>query len=123
MKSQKQFILETLLPYKQDPTTCGVFIGSCRYLTGDGKKCAVGKHMKKGPWQKSRKSVGAVLEKYLEEKVLNKSALNQNFTLSQWYYIQSYHDCFSMQKAPSMLNSIVYKLEQSLNITLTELKF
>lgn len=37
----KEFILNTLLPYKEDPTTCATNEkGGYEYLTKDGKKCA-----------------------------------------------------------------------------------
>jgi len=73
----KEFILNTLLPYKEDLSLRGVKEGkegtnNCCYLTDDGKKCAVGKHMKKGPWQYSSLSVKTLLESYDGSKILTK---------------------------------------------------
>ena len=125
MKSQKQFILDTLLPYKEDPTTCAIGDAKCMYLTEDGRKCAVGKHMKKGKWQESKfnLSVEAISNCYGLEKVLKKSALKQELTVQQWGYIQSYHDYVAMGRRDTLINNQVKRLEESLNIDLTELKF
>jgi hypothetical protein len=129
MKSQRQFILETLLPYKNDPTTCAREANVCKFLTEDGRKCAVGKHMKKGPWQNKTMGVYEMDISLGLEKVLNESALNQNFTIEQWIIIQDYHDTCSGQRyryqkiIQKQLNEIVLELEESLDIELTELKF
>tara|TARA_R110002074_G_scaffold218478_6_gene388946 strand:+ start:207 stop:578 length:372 start_codon:yes stop_codon:yes gene_type:complete len=123
MKSQKQFILDTLLPYKEDPTTCAIELGICQYLTEDGRMCAVGKHMKKGTWQTENMDVDSIYDEFGIEKVLKKSALKQGFTIKQWQLIQSYHDKCSTYSSSGLMNNRVEKLEESLNITLTELKF
>ena len=122
MKTQKQFILDTLLPYKQDPTTCAID-GACKYLTEDGRKCAVGKHMKKGKWQTKVMDVDSIDRKFGLDKVLKKSALKQGFTIEQWGLIQGYHDKCASYSHIEVMNFRVEKLEESLNITLTELKF
>ena len=122
MKTQKQFILDTLLPYKQDPTTCAID-GACKYLTEDGRKCAVGKHMKKGKWQTKVMGVVDMDREFGLDKVLKKSALKQGFTVEQWELIQRYHDKCANYSHIEVMNFRVEKLEESLNITLTELKF
>ena len=123
MKSQKQFILDTLLPYKEDPTTCAIGDGECLYLTKDGRKCAVGKHMKKGKWQTEFSSVEDIEDEFGLDKVLKKSALKQGFTIEQWTYMQQYHDNAGLGRVKVLINDRVEKLEQSLNIDLTELRF
>ena len=51
---KKEQILEILLPYKENVENCAVgSFGTCLYLTEDGKKCAVGKMLKEGAWQKA----------------------------------------------------------------------
>ena len=122
MKSQKQFILDTLLPYKQDPKTCAMD-GVCKYLTEDGRKCAVGKHMKKGKWQTKVMGIIGIDNIYSLDKVLKKSALRQEFTIEQWQLIQRYHDKCASYSDKGLMNFIVEKLEEALNITLIELKF
>ena len=123
MKTRKQFILETLLPYKQDPTTCAIDGGKCEYLTEDGRKCAVGKHMKKGKWQTRFMDVNSIDRVFGIEKVLKKSALKQGFTIEQWELIQRYHDKCASYSDIVVMNFRVEKLEESLNIDLTELRF
>ena len=123
MKSQKQFILDTLLPYKEDPTTCAIDGDSCVYLTEDGRKCAVGKHMKKGRWQEVITDVIGINREFGIEKVLKKSALKQGFTIKQWELIQRYHDKCADYSHIEVMNFRVELLEESLNIDLTELKF
>ena len=122
MKTQKQFILDTLLPYKQDPKTCAIE-GTCLYLTEDGRKCAVGKHMKKGKWQTKVMDVNGINDVFGLDKVLKKSALKQGFTVEQWELIQRYHDKCASYSHIGLMNLRVKKLEESLNIDLTELKF
>ena len=123
MKSQKQFILETLLPYKEDPTTCAIDGGKCEYLTEDGRKCAVGKHMKKGTWQTVFMDVSNINDEFGIDKVLKKSALKQGFTIEQWGHIQRYHDKCADHSHIEVMNFRVDKLEESLNMDLTELRF
>ena len=123
MKTQKQFILDTLLPYKQDPTTCAMELRSCKYLTEDGRKCAVGKHMKKGKWQTGLMAVSGISQHFGLKKVLKKSALKQGLTIKQWGHIQSYHDSIARDYSDESINEAVSDIEESLNIDLTELKF
>ena len=124
MISQKQFILDTLLPYKQDPSTCAIDeCDVCLYLTEDGRKCAVGKHMKKGKWQTEFNSFKDIDYIFGLKKVLKRSALKQGFTIEQWTYMQQYHDNVGLGRVKVLINDRVEKLEESLNIDLTELKF
>tara|TARA_B110000211_G_C13612600_1_gene349615 strand:+ start:174 stop:545 length:372 start_codon:yes stop_codon:yes gene_type:complete len=123
MKSQKQFILDTLLPYKEDPETCAIVGVQCEYLTKDGRKCAVGKHMKKGRWQTQITDIIGINKHFDLDKVLKKSALKQGFTIEQWLLIQRYHDKCASYSDKLVMNFIVKRLEESLDIDLTELKF
>ena len=123
MISQKQFILDTLLPYKEDPSTCAIDGGECEYLTEDGRMCAVGKHMEKGQWQTEFNSFTDIADIFGLDKVLKKSALKQEFTIKQWTYMQQYHDKVAISGGKFLINDRVEKLEESFNIDLTELKF
>lgn len=90
---KRQFILDTLLPYKEDITKCAVIkYGSCEYLTDDGRKCAVGMHMKPGPWQLYVGDVVDLFEEYNSEDILTDDALSMRFTAYDWKPIQKYHD-------------------------------
>jgi hypothetical protein len=123
MKSQKQFILDTLLPYKNNPATCAIDGVKCTYLTEDGRKCAVGKHMKKGKWQNSIKSPCGLDSSFGLDNILKKRAVEQGFTIFQWSSIQMYHDYVARNMGRSTINHEVKRLEESLGIELTELKF
>ena len=125
MKTLKQFILDTLLPYKENPETCGYdeTYEQCVYLTEDGRKCAVGKHMLEGSWQNSSADVGTLDVKYGLEKILKKSALEQNLMVDVWDNIQHYHDVVALNKGMHSINHAVDLLEKELNIELDELRY
>ena len=105
------------------PETCAIVGVQCEYLTKDGRKCAVGKHMKKGEWQTKVMDVIGINKHFSLDKVLKKSALKQGFTIRQWELIQQYHDKCADDAHIGVMNFRVEKLEESLNIDLTELKF
>lgn len=88
----RQFILDTLLPYKENPKLCAFEDGECLYLTEDGRKCAVGKHMKKGEWQQFHGGFSNLISSYPKESFLTKRALSHNLTDEIWSTMQSYHD-------------------------------
>lgn len=125
MKTKRQFILDTLLPYKQDPKTCAFIGGKCLYLTKDGRKCAVGKHMKKGEWQKSENSISGLLGDIgLELKdILTKEAVEQGLTLREWNALQAYHDSIGFGDAYSDINLSVEHLEKVTGLKFPELYF
>ena len=127
-KKLKEFVLKTLLPYKEDPSKCasvttteyGINSDRCMYLTEDGRKCAVGVWMNEGEWQKSFKSARELLNEYPQDKVLKKEALEMNLTLSEWQLLQSYHD--TLAHHPRHINNRVKIIENILEIKLPELK-
>ena len=93
---KKQFILDTLVPYFEDPQTRGYDKEqkSCLYLTKDGKKCAVGKHMRPGPWQHHPGSFAAMISggPYTMEAILTEEAFNANLSVKEWSCMQRVHD-------------------------------
>jgi len=92
-KTKREFILSTLLPFKKDPSTCGYENSGCVYLASNGNKCAVGKHMKEGAWQKECSATyGFLLTKYKKEDFLTDEALEQDLTYEEWETMQHYHD-------------------------------
>lgn len=116
MKTQEQFIIDTLLPYKEDPETRAVSrYDLCTYLTDDGKKCAIGKHLKEGNWQSYVGSVKALNEEFTLSEILTDEAKEQNFDLKDWFDMQNYHDTFNVESAA---NQHLIRLEQNLNINL-----
>lgn len=126
MKTQKQikaFLLKTLLPYRKDHKNCAVANKSCKYITRDGKKCAVGVWMKKGDWQHEQKIVGELFNKYDPKDILLKPARDMDFSVNQWGYIQEYHDTIGFGHTTGQVNSVVDDLEVSFGIKLPELRF
>ena len=125
MKTKKQiknFILKTLLPYKQNKDLCGFSSeGYCVYLTEDGKKCAVGRWLKKGKWQTADSDV-ETLFRHHTDAILLKPAYDMGFTVSQWGSIQRYHDEIASSRPKSVINFVVSVLERKFDIELNELK-
>jgi len=119
-KTKRQFILDTLLPFKEDTSTCGFENKSCVYLTNDGNKCAVGKHMKEGKWQHCQIGFTELLKGYKKEDVLTDEALEQNLTTKEWSYIQGYHDSIALNHRE---NSYINLLELRTGLKFPELKY
>lgn len=138
MKTKRQlknFVLKTLLPYKQDPSKCGTSdTGTCQYLTSDGKKCAVGRWMKKGWWQ-DYMGDAVTLEQEVARSgltlndILLKEARDMNLSSEEWSELQCYHDSLSrhsndiMVTRPEVLNKRVDAIEHKFDIELNELRF
>lgn len=129
MKTNQQFILDTLLPYKVDPSTCAVSPqGGCEYLTKEGKKCAVGKHMKKGKWQQYSGYFANIKSNFNVEEVLTKNALKQNLSDSVWITMQEYHDTIARNTLAVLnnsenINAIVDELEKITELKFSELRY
>lgn len=132
-KEIRNFTIKTLLPYKKDMTKCAMLGGTsvCVYLAYNGNKCAVGRWLKKGEWQEFRGGV-INLKGYLErelgkkfEDILLKEAREVYYSLNKdikfFSLLQDYHDHLSHQNY-SKVDSIVDKLEDYLELDLTELK-
>ena len=94
---EKKFILDTLLPYKQDPTTCAKNgKGGCSYLTIDGRKCAVGKHLVDGEHQNSGLYAERLFTFYNPDDILTEEAKQQQIPIDVWEKMQSYHDYIAL---------------------------
>ena len=122
--NKREFVLDTLLPYKEDLSTRAFDGGSCLYLTADGNKCAVGKHMVEGPWQKKITSIKGLVEHYTFEQMLTPEAFAMGFNLNTWAAIQRYHDnLFNNLNSIQIfeLNLVVIGIEDELGIKLPEL--
>lgn len=113
----REFILKSLLPYKEDPSKCGYNPTSetCVYLTPDGKKCAVGQYLKTGEWQQYIGSASDMLKTYGDE-ILTDEAKDQQIPIGVWDSMQMYHDRLAI--GSSMLFDALYRLE-----AITEYKF
>lgn len=128
MKTKRQiknFVLKTLLPYKKDKSLCALNenkIG-CFYLTKDGKKCAVGRWLKKGKWQESTQFAEGLFIENFGKEILLKEARDMNFTVKQWRLLQKYHDMVALGSDDNSINGIVRQIEKEFDIELSELKF
>ena len=119
----RQFVLDTLLPYKEDPQTCGYEHGSCCYLTDNGKMCALGKHMNPGPWQDSLNDAEMVLLEYGKEEVLTEEALSYNIDEEGWRLIQLYHDSIAVGHSRAIRGTNVDLIETHFNLKFPELRY
>ena len=122
MKTKKQikaFILKTLLPYKEDKSTCGTNGIGCVYLTDGGNKCAVGRWMKKGEHQYFGEAASYLFAKYPMNSILLKAARGMNFSVYEWRAIQTYHDGLVLN--PIGVPATVYSLQETFGIELPEL--
>ena len=119
---KKQFILDTLLPYKENPSLCAVNDkGKCVYLTKDGRKCAIGKHMKVGAWQKCVGDILDLTETYVLDDILKANAVKVGLANTDWYYMQQYHDKLATDKGVDNVNRALRNFEIHLGFKLPEL--
>lgn len=118
-KQKREFILKTLLPYKKDIRNCAVskIAGTCLYLTEDGKKCAVGVHLKKGKWQDFRKGYYSLIDNF-GKNIFKKSALKHELPDEAWDLMQKYHDALAVGYGSK---TRLEQLEKLLGISLPEL--
>lgn len=117
--TKKEFILETLLPYFKDPSTCALEGVNCSYLTTDGNVCAVGKWMKPGPWQFYEGSYEELIEKYEPKDFFKEEAFGM-LTDDEWEKVQSVHDSLAVGAKRLMFDIEI--LESVTGTNLNELK-
>ena len=119
----KQFVLDTLLPYKKDRSLIALNSkGNCCYLTTDGRKCAVGKHLKENKEVQFFRGGAHSLFSKFGSGILTDEARAFDFTFKTWRTIQMYHDRLAYGGYGSLCNKAVRNLEERLDIDLTELK-
>lgn len=121
----KEFIIESLLPYKENPSLCGYENGWCMYLTSDGRKCAIGQYMKKGKWQSFN---DVRVDKLLTtdnkvKRYMNALWCKQNIPNVVALYMQQYHDQIAGNFSKYEINTIVGCLENNTGFNLNELKY
>jgi len=124
---KRQFILNTLLPYKEKPETCAGINGSCYYLMADGRKCAVGKHMIEGFHQGFSGDVDSLNHQFGLDKILTDEAKQVGLSVDEWQCIQRYHDTLSDfsdgQRSQYDVNLKVFRIEDITGLDFPELKF
>lgn len=115
----KNFIIETLLPYKQNPEICGFNGKNCVYLTEDKKTCAIGKHMKPGMWQNFDGGVSLLFKNHKQKNIMSEEWCKQRIPYKVSAYIQQYHDNIARGYSN---NSTVKTLEEYTGFNLDELR-
>ncbi len=119
----REFILDTLLPYKENPSICGINDnGNCLYVTNNHNKCAVGKHLIEGEHQYFEGDVYGIDTEYNLNNILTEEAQKQNIPLHIWDLMQSYHDSIAKGRL-NKINTIVIDLEKQTNFEFPELFF
>lgn len=132
-EDQRQFILKTLLPYKDDKKKCSTILidkidgsgkrAKCVYLRRHNnpskeKRCAVGQHMIPGPWQDNISDFEGLTKEYNPSEFFTKEAQDQNLDNYTWTMIQMYHDRLALD---SSIGDIVYNLEEHTGVKFPEL--
>lgn len=118
----REFILNTLLSYKEDPNTCAIHNGNCKYLDDKGRKCALGKHLIEGIHQIFDGGVYDLNEKYGLNNILTEEATLQNIPIVVWAEIQGYHDYLASANIEGC-NRTVKSLEDKTDFKFPELYF
>ncbi len=122
----KEFILNTLVPYKQDKTLCANVDNACYYLTDDNRKCAVGKHLIDGEHQTLMGDVYALNDKYGLNNILTIEAKEQEIPIDVWKQIQLYHDSIfnDMSKYYNLnkIEGVITSLEELTGFRFDELR-
>jgi hypothetical protein len=120
----QKFIIDTLLPYKEDINNRAIekteLGNTCCYLTEDGRKCAIGKHMVDGSHQDFLGPYLILIQNYNKEDIFTQEFLNFNFSDNVCSYIQDYHDALEKE---GIANNAISVIEKELNIDLSILKF
>lgn len=127
MKTQRQFILDTLLPYKNDPSTCGYDEedGGCLYKTKLGQKCAVGKHIVEKTFDYKEYNGSSVDDLFYDfgDSFLTEEARKQELSVDIWTKMQNYHDNIALRKSSKTINNRLDLLEKATGLTFDELRF
>lgn len=120
----KQFILDTLLPYKEDPSLCAYYDTACMYEAPNGNRCALGKHIVSTDPEVLEFKGGSemLFACYKPEKILSKQALSFNIDIRGWEVIQHYHDTIGEDGYTKRLNSLVDIMESHFGVNLDNLR-
>ncbi len=119
---KRQFILDTLLPFLQDPSTCAMDSnGNCRYLTEDGRKCALGKHIRPEAYLPEMEGYGALMLDRHGMDILTDEAKQYNFTIDDWYAIQNIHDGLANRRGTLQMTRRIKELEEKMECEFPEL--
>lgn len=123
-EEQRQYILDMLLPYKQDVSICGWDENdkSCVYFDSRTKNVCVAGKMMKDPseFSYSDESILNLIKDYGRENLLNEEALRMNLPDEVIGQMQSYHDLLAKSRFISAMS--VIRIEKITGFKLDELK-
>lgn len=119
-KKTRQFIVDTLLPYKENKDNCAVLNNNCYYLDEKGRRCALGKHLKEGEWLSYGLPARNLFKKYTK-KILTDEAKSHKISIKIWGIIQEYHDALGLELKPEYLTSALERLEAQTGLKFPEL--
>lgn len=124
LEIRRQFILDTLLPYKQDRSTCAYDGVYCFYHTDDGRNCAVGKHLVNPEYygHVTGDVYDLVRGKDIEKLFTNEAYNIMGEELEKWAAIQLYHDGLAAELSALTMNSRVDDLECVTGLSFPELR-
>jgi hypothetical protein len=119
----KQFILDTLLPYKNDQTLLSLSLSGtgCSYLNNEGKKCAIGKYMKEGPWQTFSGWAVELFRINDEKNIMSQEWLDQQIPIKVALNMQQYHDLIALNDSKKSIDNVISNLEQLTGFKFPEL--
>lgn len=110
--SKEEIIMDTYNFYKNNPDQFSINeFGNCVYRTQDGKRCAVGRYMKEGKYQKFSGTASSLITSFTENEVFKPEVLGH--PLFFWDDLQTrLHDAPAKSKEPLL------ELEQGLKYML-----
>ena len=143
---KREFILKTLLPYRNDPSTCGFDVeeASCCYLDpATGNRCAVGKHIADEHYLYFKGSVydlalelcsddlyeGVDYDDLSIDYILTPEAKAVGLEIIVWEKMQLYHDKianpyfgYTVEEGVAAINAEVDEIEELTDCLLPELR-
>lgn len=122
----KEFLIKSLLPYKENPQLCGYENGKgCVYLTKDGRKCAIGQYIKENVDTTDIGDVTELFEEYKPFNIMTDEWLKQNVSRQIAINMQLYHDFIAgdMNYTHIQINNVVNELENLTGFNLDKLKY
>lgn len=90
--NKKEFMLEQLKEYVQNPLLCGYYGGKCMNITPEGKMCVAGKNLLPSVRREYPKAnIDTILRNSSQENIFISSSVGI-LTTSEWESLQIIHD-------------------------------
>ncbi len=123
LEKQKQFALEQIAPYYNDPRICGMNVDfDCEYYTKDGRMCVAGKNLiDPEKYRGCAIDIAGLIKDYTQE--IFKPEVRDILTIRQWTLLQRVHDKIASRHSRLDYEESLQKDITNLNLfTLDELK-